>query len=169
MAILKYSCNTYGDETKNGKDVITRVLEYILDCNKTRPELTGCVGVVRTCIPYMSNQFRAIQKLYKRKPDEMIVHLIVSFPELFDICEGMVIKEIADKTANTIGKEFQVVYAVHTDKIEKHIHFVINSVNFLNGKEYSKTVSNLKQYYIDIFNVAYIKHGMHPGPFMYSL
>ena len=54
-----------GDETKNGKDVITRVLEYILDCNKTRPELTGCVGVVRTCIPYMSNQFRVIQKLYK--------------------------------------------------------------------------------------------------------
>ncbi len=110
----------------------------------------------RCCENLYSIYVKSIQKLYKRKTDEKIVHIIVSFPKLFDISEGLVIKETADKITTTIGKEFQVVYSVHTDKIEKHIHFVINSVNFLNGNEYSKTVSNLKQYYVDIFNVAYI-------------
>lgn len=49
--------------------------------------------------------------------------------------------------AKHIGKVFQVVFSVHFDTRCRYIHFVINSVSYVNGDMYKPNTTKLKQYY----------------------
>lgn len=64
----------------------------------------------------------------------MVVHFVQSFDPKDSNITPELAKKIADEFASSIYfKEYQVVYAVHTDAGHIHTHFIINTTNVTNG------------------------------------
>ena len=51
------------------------------------------------------------------------------------------------------GYEFQVLWGVHADSANLHIHFVVNTVNYRNGKMLSEGYEDLKQLKLFVANI----------------
>lgn len=65
-------------------------------------------------------------------------HFILSFDDR-EVLSFKVVNEIAMKIAYKLGKEFQIIYAVHETQEHPHIHFVMNSVSYVDGHRYYGT------------------------------
>lgn len=87
-------------------------------------------------------------------------HIIVSFdPE--DHIGPFCASQIAFKIAEYYRNQFQVVYGVHKDTDSLHIHFIIHTVSYIDGRRYSRGMGEvmiLKKYVQQIIN-SYM--GMH--------
>ena len=60
--------------------------------------------------------------------------MVVSFPETER--NIMAVQVIADEIANHFGRQYQLVYAIHTNTENWHIHFAISTVSFMDGKKW---------------------------------
>lgn len=47
-----------------------------------------------------------------------------------------VLNQIAQQAAAYYGYQYQIIYAIHMDWAHPHIHFVMNTVNFVTGRKY---------------------------------
>lgn len=45
------------------------------------------------------------------------------------------IMEVANRWAEKVFEGYEVYIAIHDDKDHLHVHFIVNSVNFINGKK----------------------------------
>ena len=50
-----------------------------------------------------------------------------------------IVNDIAKKIAYRLGREYQIVYAVHETQSSPHFHFVMNSVSYVDGHRYYGT------------------------------
>lgn len=153
---LKYADENYCEDLYmvNECNVVKRLLRYILNSDKNMGRYAGCTGVLNYDIETIANQFYITQLLYNYKEIERLIHLIISFPENVELSYGQ-ISAAGQAVADVIGKTHQVVYSVHTDNGNPHIHFVINTVNFDGGSIYKPNTTKLTNYY----NVI---RGMYP-------
>ena len=46
------------------------------------------------------------------------------------------LEHIARQAAAYYGSQYQIIYAVHMDQDNPHIHFVMNTVNYVTGRKY---------------------------------
>ena len=114
---------------------VKRLINYVLRVDKTQDTLIGAIY----CNPYTAyDEFIMTKAMYDKLPTEVIskhnevVHMVLGFkgqeasPELA--------KKIADEFVKAEKfKGFQMVYAVHTDTDDIHVHFAINTVNYETG------------------------------------
>ena len=114
---------------------VRRLINYILREDKTQDHLKG--GIY--CNPDTAyEQFILTKAMQNKLPEGVIsksnevVHFVQSFkgkettPELA--------KQIAQELLeHEVFKGFQIVYAVHIDTKNVHVHFAINSVNYETG------------------------------------
>ena len=58
----------------------------------------------------------------------------------------------ADAIADIIGCNFQVVYGIHTNEPNLHIHFIINSTSYINGQKYKINTTLIPVFYKAVKN-----------------
>lgn len=109
------------------------ILHYINDQEKTQPELQGGVFLMDSEKAY--EEFMLTKELWRKTKGRMCMHYVQSFSP------GEVTPELAKQIADQFVKQkafegFQISYAVHTDKPHIHTHFIVNTVNVMDGQKW---------------------------------
>lgn len=145
--IFKQVTTSYDDELAfDGRaNVVLRLINYVTNEHKTMGEFIGYRGFANFDKESMERSFYATQMLYNKIDGDKLVHLILSFSWDLSIDEDLAMI-IANVVADTIGKEHQVIFGVHVNGIDPHIHFIINPVSYINGKEYILNSTKVKIY-----------------------
>ena len=151
--------NKAGRNRYNKASDINRVIKYELRKNKNpKKDLIAYGGVgVMECfgINNMINQFLAVCQLHTRKGNfgRYIDHEIFSLSpeaEQFVLNNKLDVDAIAREMAYDIYEKdhCQVIYAVHYASKETsvmHIHFAINTVNFVTGNKRRENIWQTKE------------------------
>lgn len=136
MAMLKV-CN--GKEKYYDIGARETVARYICNPLKAESGLIGAVGITEDIVDSMNEvaiRFGKINGVQLR-------HLVLSFlPDELDCPEDVF--EIACPIAQFIGQDYQVVFAVHENTANLHIHFMFNSISYRDGHRY---YGKKKEYY----------------------
>ncbi len=136
MAVVKLVNETYRSNNVTYHDSLEAVINYILfDKKSKRPRnYFGGIGVDPFCAAY---QFRAI-KSYFRKSEEsrrQARHFVVSF-ETESTIDAYTASLIAVEIAKYYSPRYQIIYAVHENTENIHVHFVMNTVGYIDGRMY---------------------------------
>ena len=146
-----------GKKEKKGKRIsykttahMKNAIKYILEEGKTDDSLIGSVNLINKNNAF--NEFVLNKMTYNKMPKSkldtskrMIVHFVQSFDPKDPNITPELAKKIADEFASSIYfKEYQVIYAVHTDAGHIHTHFIINTTNVTNGKAWQQTANELE-------------------------
>ena len=111
------------------EDALENVIGYILRLNK--PALADGYGCYMTNSYDIAYQFYKVQQIYHKQGRKQVVHMVVTIDQyLLSVTD---VKELAYMILGYFGGSRQIVFAVHDDKRNLHIHFAINTVAFTNG------------------------------------
>ena len=128
MAILK-DLNGYHYRDAESRDTM---ISYILQPDKTPGGFIGCIGVDPENI---ANSMRETAASFKKDSGVRLRHMILSFSPS-ELRNPKTAYQIGcDVMAHIYGK-YQTAFAVHQDADNLHIHFVFNSVSYLDGHRY---------------------------------
>lgn len=86
-------------------------------------------------------------------------HIIISFEE-GEITADKAFEFIGRFARDYLGKEYQSVYAVHTDTAHVHGHIIFNSVSFLTGRKYRYEKGDWAKYMQPLTNKLCEEYGL---------
>lgn len=128
----------------NSKASIGKAINYITKDEKTKEKLISGIN----CNPKTAiDEMKITKKQWRKTEGRQYKHYIQSFNPNDKITSDKA-HQIGCELAE-IFKGHEVMIATHVDKNHIHNHFIINSVNFENGKKFQqskKDLSNLKKY-----------------------
>lgn len=136
MAIIEF-INASNSTYKGMK----RAIDYIKNPKKTELHLIGG----KDCSPNTAfDEFVMIKQNYKKEKGRQFIHFTQSFSPQ-DKVTAEIVHEIGKKLLeHEAFKDFQVVYATHTDREHLHNHFILNSVSFSTGRKWQLSKEDLQ-------------------------
>ena len=121
------------------------VARYICNPSKSHSGLMGGIGVTEDIVESMN----AVAARFQKTKGVQLRHFVLSFsPDELDCPECAF--DFACHIAQFIGQDYQVVFAVHENTTNLHIHFMFNAISYRDGHRYS---GKKKEYY-DLVNFA---------------
>lgn len=145
MAIIKFI---------NNKRTLKQTIDYVIQDKKTNVNLIGG----KDCMPETAyKEMMLTKKQFNKIKGRDKIHFIQSFSPSDNI-DYRTANDIASEIAKEF-KGFQVLYATHQDKDHIHTHFVINTVNFENGKKFEQSPKDL-EHLKEVSNSICVKYGL---------
>ena len=127
MASYKVKCKDYCDDY-----ALHDVINYITQIYKTPHRMIGVYGV-RPGNAAMQMKF--VARAYNKYTGQRLRHSILSFSENDHVTlEQAYI--IADAAARFYKDLYQIIFAIHEDTDNLHVHFVMNQVSYITGCKY---------------------------------
>lgn len=151
MAIVKFN-NPRTATNNNGADKLKRIIKYVTSREKTDSDLIGGIGVSE------KNAFarmNTVKNFYNKTNGRGYIHFIVS-------PKGYIDPDLLYMAAEQISfyyKDYQILYAVHVNTNNTHIHFVLNTVCVTDGHKFSQSKNELAQFK-DFVNSTLEKRGL---------
>lgn len=143
MAITKI-LNINAEEGRNPASHLQAALDYIQNPDKT--EMCNLVGSMNCSPDTAFEQMIETKQTYGKIDKRQGYHLIISFPPDEAVTTEQA-KYVAENFIKDVLKdEYEVVYAIHTDKEHMHVHIIWNSVSFLTGMKYDSPKGNWKNH-----------------------
>ena len=113
------------------KSPISNVVNYVTQKEKTEDKLISGIN----CMPEsFIDEFEMTKQKYNKLGGRTYYHMIQSFASDDDITPEKA-HEIGLKMAEHCFPDYQVLVATHIDRQHTHNHFIINSVNMVDGKK----------------------------------
>ena len=112
---------------------------YIYDPLKMDHGLCGGIAVTENFVESMNE----VAIRFKKTKGVQLRHFVLAFLSE-EIDDPEAVYEIACHVADFIGRDYQIVFAVHENTDNLHIHFMQNSVSYTTGHKYS---GSKKDYY----------------------
>jgi hypothetical protein len=138
MVLVKVKKDTYG----HGTDYLMHALDYLYDHEKALH--IGGYGVDPSDLQKTYRQMVFVKEYFHRTQDNPLIHFIVSFGD--EVKTYKKAKALAVLIGAFFGGEYQLLWAVHQKKRGGsmfHIHFIMNSVSFIDGKLYNSSKKNI--------------------------
>ncbi len=152
MAIIKFN-NRKNSTVNCNSNKLRRGIQYITDRKKTSKDIISGNGV---SYDNAYERMQIVKRFYGKEGGREYIHFAVSFKGKKDVDTAYFIAEnIAD-----LYEDFQVLFAVHINTANTHIHFVINSVNVKDGHKFSQSRSDLQRLKEKINSIA-DKYGLN--------
>ena len=129
MATIKFAneAGKYADA-----NALETVIAYILQTHKTPSRIVGGYGVDPQTA---AESMHAVSQHFRKDYGIRLRHFILSFyPQ--ETPQIHMAQKIAAQICSYIGKRYQIVYALHEDTAMLHLHFVFNSVSYVDGFKY---------------------------------
>lgn len=157
-AILKI-CSAKKPESYMKSEDMKKVINYVLkDSKRADDDIWGSIGTYGKSKEDIIKDLKKIKRLYDKTDDLQLKHLVLSWGSKPDIPRKN-LRKLIKHTLMFWGIDYQLVYAVHEDKLPDgwHMHIVINSVAN-NGKKIQITGKNLAQFR-EAFNIIWNPYG----------
>lgn len=156
-----------GYDTKNGNikyknpGCIKKLVEYIMTDKTTGEHVRffGGTGVDYVFYRETCRQMKAVKKNFKKLSGIQVWHYILSFPFPPNSENTFTAYKIGIEIINTCFCDYQTIFGVHEDTDNIHIHFLINSVSFRDGRKWHMTIQEnilLKEYIENIANEYFL-------------
>lgn len=162
MAILKIVNRRNG---KRKRSHLAGVIKYVLKTEKTEEKLIYGQNLE----PERAYQMMMETKdLFNKRKGMDYFHFVLSYPPNEKITPEQALeqaKELLERTKKFRG--YETLVAVHRDKKHIHVHFIVNSVNFVDGRKFHlsrKELEALKQ----LQNQINIEKGFSAAPRKYE-
>ena len=162
MAILKIVNRRNG---KRKRSHLAGVIKYVLKTEKTEEKLIYGQNLE----PERAFQMMMETKdLFNKRKGMDYFHFVLSYPPNEKITPEQALeqaKELLERTKKFRG--YETLVAVHRDKKHIHVHFIVNSVNFVDGRKFHlsrKELEALKQ----LQNQINIEKGFSAAPGKYE-
>lgn len=160
MAVVKIVKQTYMKKIDR-----RNLIYYIMNPEKTEGKYTGAWGTGSGDPGQVIEQMEKVKRAYGKEGGfRGLRHFIVSFEE-----ENVSKEEayfIAYDIARFYSRKYQICFGVHTDTEHLHIHFVLNTVNYMDGKMFSEGIcemQELKMYVNQVLSKRGIRDDAPPG------
>ena len=134
----------------------TDVIQYCTNPDKTP---SGLIGGRNLDTNYAAEQMETVADVFGKNSKTRVEHTVLSFSPNEEISlEGIV--EIADSLADYYAEDYQVLYAVHENTDNPHVHMVMNRISHRDGHRYR---GNKQEYYgvQTHLKKELRKHGLH--------
>ena len=116
-------------------DCVENAIKYICNPYKTPSGYIGGLSVIPTSPEDIIMQFKAVKEIFHKEDGKQIRHFIVSFSPYQQLVQEKLF-EMAMMIAGYYAEKYQIVFAIHEDRIYQHIHFIMNTVSFRDGKKH---------------------------------
>lgn len=124
MPVIKVIRNTYMDD-----QALKNVLDYVL-CGP----FTGGYSIDPD---YAYELMAMVKNAYHKTGGVQLKHFIISFSSVeFDLLDFEGLSALGYQVGQFF-REYQMVYAIHTETHHVHLHFVMNTVSFLDGHKFN--------------------------------
>ncbi len=165
MAITKI-LNIKESEGRNPASHLKNALEYIQNPDKT--EECVLVGGIN-CLPGTAfEQMEETKNIFHKTGKRQGYHVIISFSPEEKVTAEQAMYVLEHFAKDVLGDDYEVVYAVHTDREHMHGHLIWNSVSMTTGKKYNSPKSNWKNHLQPITNKYCDELGLSIMPAEYS-
>ena len=165
MAITKI-LNIQESEGRNPATHLKNALEYIQNPDKT--EECVLVGGIN-CLPDTAfEQMEETKNIFHKTGKRQGYHVIISFSPEEKVTAEQAMYVLEHFAKDVLGDDYEVVYAVHTDREHMHGHLIWNSVSMTTGKKYNSPKSNWKNHLQPITNKYCDELGLSIMPAEYS-
>ena len=132
-----------GQEDKYCDDNALRdVINYITPGYQLPDNMICADGVTKNCAAL---EMELVSRAYWKHSNCRLRHWVVSFSEEDNVTLEEV-RQIADRSAAFYKSRYQIIYAIHTDTDNIHVHFVMNRISYRDGKAYSGKYSDFYDY-----------------------
>lgn len=112
---------------------IETVITYVLNPAKTDARYVGGCAIN----PRMAaQQFSQIAEAYGKNTGIHLRHMVLSFQESEPLTAEQAFY-IAHQIAQYYGDAYQILFALHLDHANYHVHFVMNTVSYRTGAKYA--------------------------------
>jgi len=105
-------------------------------------------------------QMSAVAEAYNKNSGKRLRHMILRFIELpltgnlREDCHKLeTTYQIAFEIALFYQNQFQTAFYVHRDEKHAHIHFIINRVDFMNGRKYDDVHNDFRSFVEHVENI----------------
>ena len=165
MAITKI-LNIKESEGRNPASHLKNALEYIQNPDKTEEcVLMGSIN----CLPDTAfEQMEETKNIFHKNSKRQGYHVIISFSPEEKVTAEQAMYVLEHFAKDVLGDDYEVVYAVHTDREHMHGHLIWNSVSMTTGKKYNSPKSNWKNHLQPITNKYCDELGLSIMPAEYS-
>ena len=123
---------------------------YIL--NPQKAQYAGGCGI--TSLATAAQEMEQTAETYQKNSGKRVRHSVLSFD-----ADEHITPEQADQFAREIlqryGSEYQILYAVHTNTDDVHIHMVMNQISFIDGHRYQ---GKKQDYYAFLSHMRHVTH-----------
>ena len=143
-------------------DAKVDAIEYILDPVKAKHGYVGGVAISAIC---PAQSMMLVSERFNKSDGVQLRHYVISFAQS-EVRNPKIANDIACKISAYIGQLYQNVFAVHENEENLHIHFVVNTVSYADGRRYGGThqefnemmnyISIVLRYY-RIYKFMYVK------------
>ena len=165
MAITKI-LSIMESEGRNPASHLKNALEYIQNPDKT--EECVLVGGIN-CLPDTAfEQMEETKNIFHKTGKRQGYHVIISFSPEEKVTAEQAMYVLEHFAKDVLGDDYEVVYAVHTDREHMHGHLIWNSVSITTGKKYNSPKSNWKNHLQPITNKYCDELGLAIMPAEYS-
>ncbi|WP_130870549.1 relaxase/mobilization nuclease domain-containing protein [Intestinimonas massiliensis (ex Afouda et al. 2020)] len=139
------------------RDSFHDVISYVLRPEKTPSHYIGGIGVD---VLYAAAQMETLSACFGQNQGVHLRHMILAFEngELYRSRKHALALayQLAYPIAQFYGDCYQVIYAVHEDTDNVHIHFVMNTTNYRTGRKYPGTKEDYYRF------VRHVEHILEP-------
>ena len=146
MCYSKFVNNTYDDDNS-----VRDLIYYIMQPSHALHRLYGGIGVSFLSPEIAALEFWAVKNVHHKSDGRQLKHLIVSFDKNENV-HNLKAHKLGYQIAEYFQNKFQIIFAVHENEPNIHLHFIINSVSFSDGKKYNEgpyDLDNLRRFIED--------------------
>lgn len=126
----------YKKKYYHNPDAVEKVIYYILRKEARAngiDNIRGSIGTYGKDPQGIIKDFYKLKKLYHQEKGVQIKHIIISFGKRPDLATKK-IKKMLTKILGYFSHKYQLVYAVHEDTDNYHLHIALNSVDYWGNK-----------------------------------
>lgn len=131
----------------NGRNDSRKYLDDMVDyvCAASKTDNGKHVGTSGCYAKHPVRDMMAVKKMYHKTHGKQGEHFVLSLtPDNANNSDALYM-EIADEIVKRFN-EYQCVYALHKDTGTRHLHIVMNSVAYTNGKKFSQGPEDLNRF-----------------------
>lgn len=138
MAVLKF-CSIDKDPYNDPKNplLIKAIITYILRAKEdqnTHVRFYGGRNFIIGSLQDIITQFYTVRNVYHKGETIQGRHFVLSFSSEYENVTPYQAALIAENICDDLSDGYQIIYAVHEDTDNLHVHFFINSTCIYNGK-----------------------------------
>lgn len=139
MSIFKMKYENY-----NKMKDLENLINYAVREDKCIEGAYGAQGLMKGSPGEMFHQMYDIKRAYYKKTGRQAKHFILSFSKEEERFIGVWEAQRIGYMVASYFDKWQVVFGVHTDTDNLHIHFILNTVSYVDGLKFTIGLLELK-------------------------